>query len=62
VWRYNKDKVCIPPLPASLEELRAQITEAAATIDANMIHTMWDKIADRWDICHVTQGNNIEHL
>jgi len=38
VWGHNKDKVCVPPLPASLEELQAQITEAVVTINANMIH------------------------
>ena len=59
VWGHNKGNVCVPPLPASLEELRAQITETVATIDANMIHRIWDKIAYRWDICHVTQGNHI---
>ena len=26
VWRYVKDKVLVPLLPASLEELRARIT------------------------------------
>jgi hypothetical protein len=62
VWGYNKDKVCVPHLPASLEKLRAQITEAVATTDANMIHRIWDKIAYRWDTFHVTQGNHIEHL
>jgi len=59
---YNKDKVCVPPLPAGLEELRAQITEAVATIDAKVIHRICDETAYRWDICHVTQGNHIEHV
>jgi hypothetical protein len=51
-------KVFIPPLPASLEELRAQITEAGAT----MIHRIWDEIAYSCDICRLTRGNHIEHL
>jgi len=58
VWGTIKTK-CVPSLPASLDELQAQITEAVATIDANKIHRIWDKIAYRWDICHVTQGNHI---
>jgi hypothetical protein len=37
VWGYIKEKIFVPPLPASLEELWAQITEAAATTDADMI-------------------------
>jgi len=56
-----KDKVFVPPIPASLEELRAQITEVVTTIDADMIHRIWDEIAYRWDICCVTRGNHIEH-
>ena len=54
--------VFVPPLLASLEELRARITEAVATIDADMIHRIWDKIAYRWDICRMTRGYLIEHL
>jgi hypothetical protein len=55
VWGYVKDEVFVPPLPTSLEELRARITEAASTIDADMIHRIWDEIAYRWDICRVTR-------
>jgi hypothetical protein len=54
VGAYVKHKVFLPHLPASLEELRAQITEPVATIDADMIHRIWDEITYRWDICHVT--------
>ena len=32
VWGYVKDRVFVPPLPASLEELQAWITEAVATV------------------------------
>jgi len=38
VWGYVKDKVFVPPLPASLEELQACITEADATVGADVIH------------------------
>jgi len=62
LWGYVKDKVFIPPLPASLEELRARITEAGATIDADIIRRIWDEIAYRWDIYRLTRGNHIEHL
>jgi len=40
----------------------ARITEAVATIDADMFHRIWDEIAYRWDIYRVTRGNQIEHL
>jgi hypothetical protein len=42
---YVKHKVFVPPDPASLEEQRAQITEAFATIDVDMIRGIWDEIA-----------------
>ena len=61
-WGYVKDKGFGPPRPASLEELRTRITEAAATIDTDMIHGIWDEIAYRWDICRVTRWNHTEHL
>jgi len=54
VWGYVKNKVYVPTLPASLEELRARIREAVTTIDADTIHMIWDEIAYRWDICGVT--------
>jgi hypothetical protein len=62
VWGYVKDKDFVPPRPASLEELSARITEAVGTIDANMIHRIWDEVAYIWDICRVTGGNHTEHL
>jgi len=38
-----------------------RITEAVETTDADMINRIWYEIAYRWDICHVTRGNHIEH-
>jgi len=54
LWGYIKDQVFVPPLPATLEELQAQVTEVVVTIDVDMIHRIWDEIAYRWDICCVT--------
>ncbi|GFG30801.1 hypothetical protein Cfor_04298, partial [Coptotermes formosanus] len=62
LWGYVKDKVFVPPLPASLEELQARITEAAATINADMIHWISDEVAYRSEVYRVTRGNHIEHL
>jgi hypothetical protein len=57
-----KDKVFVPPFPASLEELWTWITEVVTATDADMIHRICNEIAYRWDICCVTRGNHIEHL
>ena len=59
---YVKGKVFVPPLPASLEDLRTRITETVATIDADVSRRIWDEITYRWDICRLTRGNHIEHL
>jgi hypothetical protein len=58
----TKDKVFVLPLPARLEEIRARITEAVATIDVDMIRRIWDETVYRWDICRVTRGNHNKHL
>ena len=64
VWAYvqDKDDVLDPPVPKSMEELQARLTEEVATIDAGMIHRIWDEIAYRWDICRVSRGNHIQQL
>jgi hypothetical protein len=54
LWGYVKDKVFVPPLPARLEEPQAWITEVVATINVDMIHRIWDEIAYRWNVCHMT--------
>jgi len=41
VWGYFKDKVFVPPLPASLEVQQARITEAVATIGVDTIHRIF---------------------
>jgi hypothetical protein len=45
-----KDKVFVPLLPASLEELQARITGVVITIGADMIHRILDETAYKWDI------------
>ena len=58
---YVKEKVFVLPLPASLKELQARIIEAVATTDADVIHGIWDEVADRWDNRRVTRENHTEH-
>jgi len=45
MWGYVTDSVFVLLLPASLEELRARIKEAVATVDVDMIHRIGDEIA-----------------
>jgi len=39
LWGYVKDQVYIPPLPASIPELKVRIKTAIETITADMLQT-----------------------
>ena len=54
--------VYVPPLPASIPELKVQIRPAIQTITADMIQTVWDELGYRVDVCRITVGAHIEHL
>ena len=62
LWGFVKDKVYVPPLPANLPELRVRIREAVAAITPDMLINVWEELACRLAVCHVTNGAHIEHL
>ena len=52
----------MPLLSKDMDELKAQITEAVATIDNTMLEHIWQEL-DYWlDVCHVTNSAHIEYL
>ena len=51
----------IPPLPASIPELKVRIRTAIETITADMLQTIWNEL-DYRDVCRITKGAHIEHL
>ena len=51
-----------PPIPRDVDELKARITEAVATIDNAMLGRVWQEFDYRLDVCRVTSGAHIEHL
>jgi len=55
-------QVCVPPLPASIPELRVRIRTAIETITADMLQTVWNELDYRVDVCRITKGAHIEHL
>jgi len=57
-----EDRVSVPPLPVSLNELKQRITTAAASVDEDMLRSVWTELDYRIDICRVTKGSHIEHL
>ena len=40
LWGYLKDQVYVPPLPASIPELKVRIRTAIETISADMLQTV----------------------
>jgi hypothetical protein len=42
--------------------LKQRITTAVASVDEDMLRSVWTEIDCRIDICHVTKGSHIEHL
>jgi len=58
LWGYVKDQVYVPPLPASIPELKVGIRTAIETITADMRN----ELDYRVDVCRLTNGAHIEHL
>ena len=51
-------EVYVPPLPASIPELKVRIRTAIETITADMLN----EFDYRVDVCRITKGVHIEHL
>ena len=62
LWGYVKDQVYVPPLPASIPELKVRIRTAIETITADMLQTVWNELNYHVDVCRITKGAHIEHL
>jgi len=62
LWGYIKDRVFVPPLQESLNELKQRITTAVASVDKDMLRSVGTELEYRIDICRVTKGSHIEHL
>ena len=56
------DRVFIPPLPVSLNKLKQRITTAVASVDEDMLRSVWTELDYRIDICRVTKGSHVGHL
>jgi hypothetical protein len=52
----------VPPLPASIPEMKERIRTAIETITTDMLQTVWNELDYRVDVCRITNGAHIEHL
>ena len=59
---YLTGALYVPPLPASIPELKARIRTATETITADMLQTVRNELDYRVDVCRITKGAHIEHL
>jgi len=57
-----EDRIFVPPLPVSLNELKQPIKTAVASVDEDMLRSVWTELDYRVDICRVTKGSHIELL
>jgi hypothetical protein len=57
-----EDRFFVPARPVSLNELKQHITTAVASVDEDMLRSVWTELDYHIDICCVTKGSHIEHL
>jgi len=55
-------EVYVPPLPASIPELKVRIRTAIETLTADMTQTVWNELDYRVDVCRITKCAHVEHL
>jgi hypothetical protein len=58
---YAEDRVFVPPLAVSADDLEQSITAAVATADWNMLRSARIGLHYRTDICRVTKASHLEH-
>jgi len=59
---YVKDQVYVPPLPASIPELKVRIRTVIETITPDLLQTVWNEIDYRVDVYRITKCAHIEHM
>ena len=52
-----EDRVFVPLLLVSLNELKQRITTAVASVDKDMLRSVWTELDYRIDICCVTKAH-----
>jgi len=60
LWGHVKDRVYVPPLPATVDELQERITAAVKSVTPDMLQRVWPELDYHIDVCRVTRGGHIE--
>ena len=62
LWGYIKERVCVPPLPADLDELTNRIAAAVNSVTEDTLRRVWDELSYRVDVVSAAGGGHTEHL
>jgi hypothetical protein len=57
-----KDKVFVPPLPASIPDLQSRSTATVVTITPDLLIKVRQELDYSLDVCRVASDAHIEHL
>jgi len=60
LWGYVKDRVYVPPLPTTVDELQERITAAVKSVTPDMPQRVWSELDYLIHVCRVTRGGHIE--
>jgi hypothetical protein len=60
LWGFVKDNFYVPPLPATLHELKTRTREACANTDQEILHNVWQEVEHRFDVARATNGAHTE--
>jgi len=55
-----KDRVYVPPLPTTVDELQERITAAVKSGTPDMLQRVLSELDYRIDVCRVTRGGHTE--
>lgn len=61
LWGFIKEAVYVPPLPATLDDLKNHIRVAVNSVTQDNLRP-WDEFSYRLDVVRVAGGGHIEHL
>ena len=59
LWGYVKDRVYVPPPPATVDELQERITAAVNSVKPDMLQRVWSELDYHIDVCRVTKGGTL---
>jgi len=62
LWGYVKERVCVPPLQADLDELTNRITAALKSVTEDTLRRVWDEFSYRVDVVRAAGRRHIKHL